>query len=159
MSSALYPGSFDPVHNGHLAVIELVAPLFDELVVGVGHNPDKPSGLFTPDERVAFLRDATAHLGNVRIELFSGLAIVAAAALGADCLVKGIRGASDLDAELQQANMNLVTGGVPTVFAPGLGEFALVSSTYVRQIGLMGGDVSSVVPAAVADQIRERSLR
>lgn len=159
MSSALYPGSFDPVHNGHLAVIAMVAPLFDELIVGVGHNPDKPSGLFTPDERATFLRDATAHHGNVRVELFSGLSIVAAVALGADCLLKGVRGASDLDAELQQANMNLVTGEIPTIFVPGVGAHALVSSTYVRQIGLMGGDVSSVVPAPVADQIRERSLR
>lgn len=159
MSSALYPGSFDPVHNGHLAVIEMAAPLFDHVIVGVGHNPDKPSGLFTPDERVAFLRDATDHLDNVRIELFTGLSIVAAAVLGADCLLKGVRGASDLDVEMQQANMNLTTGEVPTVFLPALGQHALVSSTYVRQIGLMGGDVSSVVPAAVADQIRERSLR
>lgn len=158
MSTALYPGSFDPIHNGHVAVIALAAPLFDEIVVGVGHNPDKPSGLFTPDERVELIADAISHLDNVRIELFSGLSIVAAAALGADFLLKGIRGGSDLDIEMQQAHMNLATGQIPTLFVPATGPSALVASTYVRQIGMMGGDISDVVPPAVAERIREKSL-
>ncbi|MEZ5377805.1 MAG: pantetheine-phosphate adenylyltransferase [Acidimicrobiales bacterium] len=156
MSVALYPGSFDPIHNGHLQVIETIAPLFDDLIVGVGHNPEKPSGLFTPDERVAMIRSAVAGLTNVRVELFVGLATAAAIGFGADCLVKGVRGAGDLDAEMQQAAMNSLTAGVPTLFAPAMGEASLVSSRYVREIAAMGGDINSVVPSAVAAQLNER---
>ncbi len=156
MSVALYPGSFDPVHNGHVQVIESVAPLFESLVIGVGHNPEKPSGMFTALERAELIGRATDHLPNVRVELFVGLATAAARALGADCLVKGVRGAGDLDAELQQATMNSLTAGVPTLFAPAMGEAALVSSRYVREIAAMGGDVSSVVPPVVAARLNER---
>lgn len=146
---ALYPGSFDPVHNGHLAIIELAAPLFGEVIVGVGHNPAKPSGMFTPDERVSMIEAGVAHLPNVRVSLFVGLVTAAAHALGAHCLIKGLRGPSDLDAEMQQAHMNRTTGQVPTLFLPALGPSSLVASSYVRQIASMGGDVSSTVPPAV----------
>ncbi len=156
VSVALYPGSFDPIHNGHLQVIAAVAPLFDELIVGVGHNPAKPSGMFTPDERVAMIEAAVADLPNVRVELFVGLATGAAVGLGADCLVKGVRGASDLDAEMQQATMNSLTAGVPTLFAPAMGEASLVSSRYVREIAALGGDIAGVVPAGVASRLNER---
>lgn len=156
MTVALYPGSFDPIHNGHLQVIGAIAPLFDELIVGVGHNPAKPSGLFTPDERRAMIVDAVSQIANVRVELFVGLATGAAIDLGADCLVKGVRGASDLDAEMQQATMNSLTAGVPTIFAPAMGEASLVSSRYVREIAALGGNISSVVPSAVAARLAER---
>ncbi len=156
MSVALYPGSFDPVHNGHIQVISAMAPLFDELIVGVGHNPAKPSGMFTPDERVAMIAESVASLPNVRIELFVGLSTRAVEDLGADCLVKGVRGAGDLDAEMQQATMNFLTAGVPTVFAPAMGEASLVSSRYVREIAALGGDITGVVPAVVAARLTER---
>lgn len=156
MSVALYPGSFDPVHNGHIQVISAMAPLFDELIVGVGHNPAKPSGMFTPDERVAMIAESVASLLNVRIELFVGLSTRAVQDLGADCLVKGVRGAGDLDAEMQQATMNFLTAGVPTVFAPAMGEASLVSSRYVREIAALGGDITGVVPAVVAARLTER---
>ncbi len=156
MSVALYPGSFDPVHNGHIQVISAMAPLFEELIVGVGHNPAKPSGMFTPDERVAMIAESVASLPNVRIELFVGLSTRAATELGADCLVKGVRGAGDLDAEMQQATMNFLTAGVPTVFAPAMGEASLVSSRYVREIAALGGDITGVVPAVVAARLTER---
>lgn len=156
MSTALYPGSFDPVHNGHLAVIAHAAALFDRVIVGVGHNPDKPSGLFSPDHRMAMIQAEVASFGNVAVALFSGLVTAAAADLGADCLVKGLRGASDLDAEMQQSHMNLTTGGIPTVFVPATGPSALVASTYVRQIAAMGGDVSDVVPARVLGALNTR---
>lgn len=156
MATALYPGSFDPVHNGHIAVIRHVAGLFGQVIVGVGHNPDKPSGLFTPDERVDMIRTELADLDNVSTELFSGLVTSAAAGFGADCLVKGLRGASDLDAEMQQAHMNLTTGSIPTIFVPATGPSALVAGTYVRQIAAMGGDVSDVVPATVLSALHTR---
>lgn len=157
MAAALYPGSFDPVHNGHLAVIRHVAALFDRVVVGVGHNPEKPSGLFTPTERVEMIRAEVADMGgNVAVELFSGLVTSAATAFGADCLVKGLRGGSDLDAEMQQAHMNATTAGVPTIFVPATGPSALVASTYIRQIAAMGGNVSDVVPASVHTALTAR---
>ncbi len=156
MSVALYPGSFDPLHNGHLQVIGAIAPLFDEIIIGVGHNPAKPSGLFTPDERAAMITEAVAGIRNVRVELFVGLATSAALDRGADCLVKGVRGASDLDAEMQQATMNSLTAGVPTIFAPAMGEASLVSSRYVREIAALGGDITAVVPPVVAAQLKEK---
>lgn len=156
MSTALYPGSFDPVHNGHLAVLQSIAPLFDRVIVGVGHNPDKPSGMFTPDERKTLLETVTSHLDNVTVALFSGLVTHASDQLGADCLVKGLRGGSDLAIEMQQAAMNSETGNVETLFVPGLGEAGLVAGTYVRQIALMGGDVSSVVPTAVLAALADK---
>jgi pantetheine-phosphate adenylyltransferase len=156
MTVALYPGSFDPVHNGHLALIEQAGRLFDEVVVGVGHNPQKPSGMFTPTERAELIRGEVAGLGNVRVELFSGLVTRAASELGATCIVKGIRGAADLDAELQQAHMNATSSGMPTIFLPAVSGEAFVASRYVREIAAMGGDVSAVVPPAVADRLREK---
>lgn len=156
MATALYPGSFDPVHNGHLAVIRHIAGLFDRVVVGVGHNPEKPSGLFTPDERVELIRGEVADLDGVSVELFTGLVTSAATGFGADCLVKGLRGGSDLDAEMQQAHMNLRTGSVPTIFVPATGSSALVASTYVRQIAAMGGDVRDVVPLSVLSALDAR---
>lgn len=157
MATALYPGSFDPVHNGHLAVIRHTAALFDRVIVGVGHNPDKPSGMFTPDERVEFIRTELADLGDgLDVRLFSGLVTAAAHDMGADCLVKGLRGASDLDAEMQQAHMNLTTGAIPTIFVPATGPSALVASTYVRQIAAMGGDVSDTVPPSVLAALTAR---
>lgn len=158
MAVALYPGSFDPVHNGHLAVVEIAAALFERVIVAVGHNPAKPSGMLTPDDRAELISGCTGHLANVEVSLFSGLVTRAAADLGADCLLKGIRSATDLDAEMLQANMNAQTGEagaaeLPTVFLPGLGPSALISSRYVREIAGAGGDVSRVVPPTVATHL------
>lgn len=154
MAVALYPGSFDPIHNGHLAVIDVAAALFDEVIVGVGHNPAKPSGLLTPEERAEMIIGSVSHLPNVRVDYFTGLVTVAAEEFGATCLLKGIRSATDLDVEMLQANMNAESGnGVPTVFVPGIGPHALVSSRYIREIAARGGDVRSVVPEIVAERL------
>ena len=156
MTVALYPGSFDPVHNGHLALIEQSSALFTSVIVGVGHNPQKPSGLFTPQERADLIRAEVADWSNVGVELFSGLVTAAAQRLGAGCIVKGIRGAADLDAELQQAHMNLSSAGVATVFLPAVSDAAFVASRYVREIAALGGDVRAVVPASVAERLEEK---
>lgn len=160
MTVALYPGSFDPVHNGHLAVVEVAASLFERVVVAVGHNPAKPSGMLPAGERADLIRGSVAHLANVSVELFAGLVTVAAADLGADCLIKGIRSTTDLDAEMLQANMNAKTApagltDLPTVFLPGIGDDALISSRYVREIAARGGDVGRVVPQPVAERLTE----
>ena len=157
MAVALYPGSFDPVHNGHVAIVEVASGLFDQVVVAIGHNQDKPSGFFTPAERVAMVEEVTAHLDNVTVVSFTGLVTVAAAENGADCLLKGVRSATDLDAEMLQANMNAKSSDdLPTVFLPGLGEPALISSRYVREIAARGGDVTRVVSALVAARLAEQ---
>ncbi len=156
MTVALYPGSFDPVHNGHVDVIETASQLFDEVIVAVGYNPDKVSGLFTPSERAELIAGAVADMGQVRVELFTGLVTQAAHNLGANCLLKGIRGPVDLDAEMSQAHMNRTTGAVPTVFVPAISDSAFISSTYVRQIAQMGGDVTDVVPPNVANELLRR---
>ena len=156
MTTALYPGSFDPIHNGHIAIIEDATLIFDSVIVGVGHNPEKPSGFFLPERRVELIRAAVAHLPTVSVELFAGLVTSAATSLGAEVLVKGVRGALDLDTEMQQAHMNRTTAGVPTVLLPANNLSASVSSTYVRQIALMGGDITAVVPAVVARAIEEK---
>ena len=156
MAVALYPGSFDPVHNGHLAVVEVAAALFERVIVAVGHNPAKPSGMLPAAQRVELIEGEIGHLANVEVTLFAGLVTTAAADLGADCLLKGVRSATDLDAEMLQANMNAKSGGdLPTVFLPGMGDDALISSRYVREIASRDGDVSRVVPAAVAARLAE----
>ena len=156
MAVALYPGSFDPVHNGHLAIIAAASPLFDVVVVGVGYNPGKSSGMFDGPERAELIVESLAPLDlpNVRVTTFTGLVTAAARDEGADCLVKGLRSGSDLDAEMLQANMNYQSsGGLPTVFLPGIGPSALISSRYVREIAGAGGDIQSVVPAVVHKRI------
>lgn len=155
---ALYPGSFDPIHNGHLAIIDMASAIFERVVVGVGHNPAKPSGLFTPDERIEMIRLAVEERTNadrVEVVAFVGLVTTAAADAGATCLVKGLRSTTDLDVEMLQANMNQGSSeqNLPTVFLPGLGESALISSRYVREIASAGGDVGFAVPTVVADRL------
>ena len=161
MAVALYPGSFDPVHNGHVSVVAVAARLFDEVVVAVGHNQAKTGGFFEPDERIALLEKVLAPHANVRVIGFSGLATVVAAEQGADCLVKGVRSSTDLDAEMLQANMNLQSSpdDLPTVFIPGIGSEAMVSSRYIREIATAGGDVSAVVPPIVLEAVAAKVAR
>lgn len=156
MTVALYPGSFDPIHSGHLTIIESAAQIMDAVIVGIGHHPTKTSGMFTPAERAELIRACTKHLDNVTVELFSGLVTVAAKEVGADVLLKGLRSGADLDDEMAQAHMNVTTGGVPTVFLPAAGPSSRVASTYVRQIAAMGGDISATVPLEVAEAIAKK---
>jgi pantetheine-phosphate adenylyltransferase len=155
MTIALFPGSFDPVHNGHLSVMATAAPLFDRLIIGVGYNPEKNSGLFSPEDRVQMVTEAVDVYPNVSVETFTGLVGAAAQRFGADCLIKGIRGATDLDSEMQQAFMNFTSGSVPTLFVPATGAAALVAGRYVREVAAMGGNVHDVVPNTVAARLRD----
>lgn len=156
MVKAFYPGSFDPVHNGHIAIIETAAKIFDHVVVGIGFNSEK-KGFATPEERVDLLKQATVSLLNVSSIAFEGLTTEAAKNIEADCLLKGVRSATDFDSEMLQARMNLLgTNTLSTILVPAAGEDALVSSTYVRQIASLGGDVSAVVPDCVARYLAER---
>jgi pantetheine-phosphate adenylyltransferase len=150
------PGSYDPVTIGHVDVIGRAAALYDEVVVAVLHNPAK-RGTFTVDERVDLLGRALAHLPTVRIEPFAGVLLVDVCRdVGAQAIVKGLRGDTDFAYELPMALMNRHLSGVETVFLPGNPEFAHVSSSLVKEVAGLGGDVEGLVPAAVHEALMAR---
>ncbi|MCL2516466.1 MAG: pantetheine-phosphate adenylyltransferase [Microbacteriaceae bacterium] len=157
---AVVPGSFDPVTLGHLDVIERAARLFDEVRVVVVHNPDKPGGLFAPAQRVAIIQQAVADAGlpaSVVVDDFgAGLLADYCTQFGATALVKGIRSHTDLVYETPMAIVNEHLAGVETVFVLPKPENAQVSSTLVRQVISLGGDVAPFVPAAVLEAVRAR---
>ncbi|HEY7137949.1 MAG TPA: pantetheine-phosphate adenylyltransferase [Acidimicrobiia bacterium] len=156
MAIALCPGSFDPVTNGHVDIIERTARHFDEVIVAVIRNPQKSQSLFTLEERQEMLRDVCGHLTNVRIEFFKGLLVDFAADHGADAIVKGLRAISDFDYELQMAQMNQRLSGIDTFFISTSPQHSFLSSSLVREVARFGGDVSSMVPALVAKRLEER---
>ncbi|CAB4367722.1 MAG: pantetheine-phosphate adenylyltransferase [Actinobacteria bacterium] len=153
MSTVLYPGSFDPFHLGHLDVVEQASALFGEVVVAVMHNPDKPSGVLSTDQRVALIAASCAHLPQVSVRSFPGLAVDAALSVKALCIVKGLRTSGDFEVEQQMAHTNFAVSGVRTVYVPCQPRFGFVSSRFIRDIAAHGGNVSSMVPTAVADAL------
>jgi pantetheine-phosphate adenylyltransferase len=153
---ALYPGSFDPIHLGHVDTVEQAASLFGEVVVAVIHNPEKPIGYFSIDDRVALAKGALAHVRGVRVEAFAGLAIDAAAQVQASCIVKSARNAGDFEIEQQMANTNYSVSGIRTVVMMALPGHGFISSRYIREIAAHGGDVSTLVPVNVNNAIRAK---
>jgi pantetheine-phosphate adenylyltransferase len=159
MAIAVYPGSFDPVTNGHLDVIERAAELFEQVVVAVAADSGK-TPLFTTDECVQLLRDACAHLPNVRVDSFGGLLVDFAAQQGASVVVKGLRAVSDFEYELQQALMNrMLSRDVETVFFMTSPENLFLSSSMVKEIAKLGGDVGQFVPAQVRARLEQKFHR
>jgi pantetheine-phosphate adenylyltransferase len=153
----LYPGSFDPIHNGHVEVIEVASRMFSEVVVAAVRNPQKGEPLFSLAEREAMITESTAHLPNIRVTHFSSLVVDLAKEVGADFIVKGLRAVSDFETELQQAHMNHAISGVHTAFLPSATSHSFVASKLLREIARFGGDVSSMVPPPVAKRLAERS--
>ena len=161
MRRAVCPGSFDPVTNGHVDVIQRAAGLYDELVVAVLVNPGK-AGLFSVDERMELLREAVADLPNVVVDSFSGLLVDYCLRHDLPVVVKGLRAVGDFEYELQMAQMNRELAGIETLFVPTAPQVGHLSSSLVKQIATFGGDVSKLVPKAVYDRLlldREQARR
>jgi pantetheine-phosphate adenylyltransferase len=152
---AACPGSFDPVTNGHLDIIERAAALFDEVVVAVGVNKAK-SRLFTPEERIDMLREACAGFANVKVASFDGLLTDFCKAHDVVAIVKGLRAVSDFDYELQMAQMNSSLAQIETVFVPTSPEYSFLASSLVKEVANFGGDVSKLVPPLVLDRLTLR---
>ena len=156
MTRVLYPGSFDPIHIGHVELIEVASDLFDEVVVAAIRNPQKGAGMFSLEERKDLIAQSVAHLHNVSIVSMASLVVELAQEIEADFIVKGLRAVSDFESELQQAQMNLAISGVHTVFLPSATTHSFVASKLIREIANYGGDVASMVPPAVATKLTER---
>lgn len=154
-TAAVCPGSFDPVTNGHLDVIRRAAAMFGRLTVAVLDNPGKQA-VFDADERVSLIRAEVADLGNVDVASFAGLLIDYCAQRDIGVVVKGLRGVSDFESELQMAQMNRRVGGVETVFLPTSPEHGYLSSTLIKQLARGGAALGDIVPEAVATALRRR---
>ena len=148
----LCPGSFDPITVGHLDIIERARELFGEVVVGIGNNSTKEY-MFSFDERVELVRGATAHLDGIGVEAMDGLLVDFCRDRGIEAVVKGIRFGADFDFELQQAHMNYDLGRLDTVLLPAAKDQVTLSSTIIRQVFRLGGDVSAYVPANVQEAL------
>src|SRR5579864_9089342 len=156
MKRAIYPGSFDPVTNGHLDVVERAGRLFDEVIVAVAHNDEKQP-LFSLSERLDLLRQTVAKIDNVKIAEFDGLLVEFAIEQQADAIIRGLRAVSDFEFEFQMALMNRkLKGSVETIFLMPKEEYTYLSSRLVKEIARLGGDVSKFVPVVVATALRKK---
>jgi pantetheine-phosphate adenylyltransferase len=158
LKTALFPGSFDPFHNGHLEIVEIASKIFDRVIVAPMRNTQKGEPLFTLQERMDMIAETVAYLDNVTLESFSSLVVDLASQVGADVLIKGLRVASDAEAELQQAQMNRRVAGIETVFIPSSSEYSFIASKYVRDFARFGGAdrIGSTVPAPVLIKLKEK---
>ncbi|WP_433657054.1 pantetheine-phosphate adenylyltransferase [Nocardia sp. CA-128927] len=155
MAGALCPGSFDPVTNGHIDIFARAAAQFDEVVVTVSINKNK-QGMFTVDERMEMLREATSHLPNIRVESWYGLTVDFAKQQGVTAIIKGLRDATDFGYELQMAQMNKKLSGVDTFFIATNPAFGFLSSSLVKEVATFGGDVTDMLPPNVHKRLLAR---
>lgn len=155
MKTVLYPGSFDPVTVGHMDIIARAAAQFERVIVGVVHNPQKPSGVFPVAVRMEMLRTAVKAYDNIVVQEFSGLLVDAVHACSADAVVRGLRTSADLETEMQMARLNRQIGGVETFFFAATPEAVHISASFVRDIGRYGGRLEGLVPEVLRSQIAE----
>jgi pantetheine-phosphate adenylyltransferase len=155
MVTVVCPGSFDPVTNGHLDVLERVAARFDRVIVACITNPSKQP-MFDLDERVDLLRQVTGHVTNLEVAAFDGLLVDFCRDHGVGLIVKGLRAVSDFEYELQMAQMNAQIGGVETLFLTSCPVYSFLSSSLVKEVARLGGDVSSFVSPVVAHRLSDK---
>nr|WP_275658765.1 pantetheine-phosphate adenylyltransferase [Vibrio brasiliensis] len=157
MSRVIYPGTFDPITNGHLDLIERAADMFDEVIIAVAASPSKNT-MFTLDERVHFAQEVTKHLDNVTSKGFSGLMVDFAKQEQANVLIRGLRTTVDFEYEFGLTNMyRRLMPGLESVFLTPAEEHAFISSTIVREVAIHGGDVTNFVPQVVAEALKEKA--
>ena len=152
------PGSYDPVTNGHLDIITRTSRVFDRVVVGVVNNPiRKQKTLFSAEERKAFIEEATADLANVEVQIFANLLVEFARENGAKAIVKGMRAISDFEYEFEMAQLNRkLDPGIESIYVIASAQYSFLSSTGVKEMATFAGDVSDLVPAAVASALADR---
>ncbi len=151
---AIFPGSFDPITNGHLDVINRGMKLFDELIIAVGRSPVK-NQLFSPEERVEMIVELIRNMPGVSVESFDGLTVEYAAKKKADVILRGLRSLTDVQYEFQLAMTNRAVAGIETVFIMTSEQYGFTSSTLIREIASLGGDLSNLIP----ENVHERLLR
>ncbi|MBE4366764.1 pantetheine-phosphate adenylyltransferase [Vibrio parahaemolyticus] len=152
----LYPGTFDPITNGHLDIIERAASMFDHVLIAVAASPSKNT-MFTLEERVQFVRDVTKHLDNVSTKGFSGLLVDFARAEQANVLIRGLRTTVDFEYEFGLTNMyRRLMPGLESIFLTPAEEYAFISSTIVREVAIHGGQVDQFVPKNVAQALHQK---
>jgi len=152
---AIFPGSFDPITNGHLDVVKRAMRLFDELIIAVGRSPVK-NQLFTPQERVEMIAELITDLPGVAVESFEGLTVEYAIRRKADVILRGLRSLTDVQYEFQLAMTNRAVAGVETVFIMTSEQYGFTSSTLIREIASLGGDLSNLIPANVHKRLEGR---
>ena len=156
MTTAVCPGSFDPITNGHLDIVTRASRHFNEVVVLVTGNPTKTSGLFSIDERVELIREVIAHLPNVRVDSWGGLLVDYTSAHHITALVKGLRSSLDYEYELPMAQMNRRLTGVDTYFLLTDEKYGYISSSLTKEVAKYGGDVTGLVPDTVREAMAEK---
>jgi pantetheine-phosphate adenylyltransferase len=159
--SAVCPGSYDPITNGHLDVIGRASELFDEVVVAVvGQSVRKTNAIFSTEERIELITGATAHLGNVRAEAFTTLVVDFARSVGANVIVKGLRAISDFEYEFEMNQLNrLQAPDIDTLYLMANPQYSFLSSSGVKELATFGGDIAPLVPDGVAPLLKERLER
>lgn len=160
MRRAVCPGSFDPVTKGHIDIFERASAMFDELIISVFHNPGKDNATFSMNERVEMLREATAHIPNVRVTAFSGLLNEFCRQEEAPFIVRGLRAFTDFEYEFQRALLlKKIDDKLETVFIMTNANYSFISSSGVRELATFGGKLSDLVPECVEKRVREHTYR